>query len=199
MLEKKTTPVIPVNRNEPKLKILYVSLDTSPKNIGKELKNVDITSGNAAPQTMVLLKLNRLRDIQTGYCMKGLVMVAKLICQASVEDVQFSENVKRTELAIEFHDRNTEPCKNARKQYSKSKIHFVLEPEIPKMKICAKKENRTIEIRVGSNKHKLPCICWLFNIGARSSIVDTIQIFLHHHIHHNLSRDREISSNHFAV
>ena len=93
MLEKKTTPVIPVNRNEPKLKILYVSLDTSPKNIGKELKNVDITSGNAAPQTMVLLKLNRLRDIQTGYCMKGLVMVAKLICQASVEDVQFSENV----------------------------------------------------------------------------------------------------------
>ena len=47
-------------------------------NIGSEFKNVEITKGNAAPHVKVFPKLQYFKDFHTGYCIKGLVMVARL-------------------------------------------------------------------------------------------------------------------------
>ena len=96
----------------------------SPMTDGKAHKNEPITSGKTANHLMVLAKLNLFKYFHTGYCIKGLVMVAKFICQAKVESVHWK--AKSAEFAIGFQLRKIELCKNAKAQNSSNKIHLFL-------------------------------------------------------------------------
>ena len=59
---------------------------------------------------------------QTGHCIKGLVIVARLICQAIVAADHSGLKALKAEFAIGFHSTNTEFCKNARQQNMPSNI-----------------------------------------------------------------------------
>ena len=101
----------------------------SPIINGTMLKNVAITKGNTANHRIVLLKLKCFNAVQTGYWIKGLVIVAKLICQAKVEGVQSGPKANKAELAIGFQLKNIELCKNAKPQNSIKSIHLWLDPK----------------------------------------------------------------------
>ena len=64
--------------------------------------------------------------------MKGLVIVAKLICQAKVEADQSGPKANNAELAMGFHPKNMELCKKARLQNSTRSNHR-LASEMSKM------------------------------------------------------------------
>ena len=55
--------------------------------------------------------------------------MAKLICQAKVDEVQCGPNANKAELAMGFQLKKIEPCRKANAQNSNKRSHLFLDPE----------------------------------------------------------------------
>jgi hypothetical protein len=102
---------------------LYDKLDISMTK-GKAFKDDEMTRGNTAPHLIVRLKSYFSKAFHTGYWITGLVMVARLICQAKTDGVHSGPNANKAELAIGFHAKNIELCRKAKVQNMKSRSHL---------------------------------------------------------------------------
>ena len=83
-------------------------------------------NGKAAPHRNVLLSPNFWMAHQVGHWVMGLVMVARLICQAKVPSVQVSKTYL-AEMAMGLNSTKTEFCINAKAQKMANKIHLFLD------------------------------------------------------------------------